>query len=212
VTAFYRLERGRLTIGASTTIASYWLPSCLVEFQRQYPGIEVAVVSANTRHIAAMLLDCAVDVALVEGPVADARLDCRPWRSEEMIIVMPGGAVAGGQEAVDLARLADRVWVMRERGSGSRDATDRVLAELGVVAPKTIEVGSNEAIVQTVAAGGGLGLVPKICARDQLALGRVRRLALERGPILRALHRVRLPQRPVSQAALAFEALIADGR
>ncbi len=211
VKAFYRLERGRLVIGASTTIASYWLPSCLVDFQRRYPGVELAVVSANTRRIAEMLLDCAVDVALVEGPVADPRLDCRPWRSEEMIVVAPGGVVAEAQ-ASDSPALAERVWVVRERGSGSRDATERLLAELGVAAPRTIEVGSNEAIVQTVAAGAGLGVVPRICARDQLALGRVRRFPLARDPIVRELYRLRLPQRPVSQAALAFEAMIGEGR
>lgn len=210
VKAFYNLERGRLTIGASTTIATYWLPPHLVAFQRRYPGIELRVMSANTSQIAELLLDCAVDVALVEGPVADPRLDSRLWRDEEMIVVAPGQPAARAGGSADAAALGEELWVVRERGSGSREATDRLLAELGLAAPKTIEVGSNEAIVQTVAAGIGLGVVPRVCARDQLALGRVRRLALDRGPIRRDLYRVRLPQRPVSQAALAFEALLAQ--
>jgi DNA-binding transcriptional LysR family regulator len=212
VRAYCALDRGQLTIGASTTIATYWLPPRLVAFQRLHPGIGLSLVSANTRRIAELLLDCEIDVALVEGPIADARLETRPWREEEMIVVAPGRAGPARSKALKPAALAGEVWVLRERGSGSREVTDAVLAGFGITAPRTIEVGSNEAVVQTVAAGMGLGLVPRICARDQLALGRVRELRFESGPIRRQLHRVRLPQRPVSQAALAFEAMIAaDG-
>lgn len=206
VKSYYALERGRLVIGASTTIATYWLPSCLVAFHARHPAIEISVLSANTRSITELLLDCRVDVALVEGEVADKRVEIRPWRSEEMIVVAPREAPGG---AGDSAAPETRTWVMRESGSGSRAAAERILAEAGIVAPQVVEVGSNEAIVQAVAAGMGLGLVPRICARDQLALGRVRRFALGGGPYSRQLYRMRLPQRPVSQSALAFEALLA---
>lgn len=206
VRSYYTLERGQLVIGASTTIATYWLPPCLVAFHARHPGIAISVVSANTRHITEELLECRIDVALVEGEVADPRVDIRPWRSEEMIVVAPREAPG---EAVAGAAPETRTWVMRERGSGSRAAAERILAEAGVMAPQVVEVGSNEAIVQAVAAGIGLGLVPRICARDQLALGRVRRYALGGGPYTRQLYRMRLPQRPVSQSALAFEALLA---
>ena len=55
-------------------------------------------------------------------------------------------------------------------------------------------------------------MVPRICARDQLALGRIRRLHLGGAAIQRTLYRIRLPERPISPAALAFEALIADAQ
>lgn len=206
VKSYYALERGRLVIGASTTIATYWLPPCLVDFHRRHPGIALSVVSANTRRITELLLDCRIDVALVEGEVDDPRVEIRPWRTEEMIALAPRGTPpdAGAPSAPEAW-----TWVMRERGSGSRAAAERILADAGIAAPRVVEVGSNEAIVQAVAAGIGLGLVPRICARDQLALGRVRKFALGGGPYDRQLYRMRLPQRPVSQSALAFEALLA---
>lgn len=210
IRAFGSLEGGQLTIGASTTIATYWLPPYVTRFHCRYPGIELRVVSANTRHIAEQLLDCEIDVALVEGPVADARFDTRPWREDEMIVVVPRDQGLSADRVVATDVLAAQTWIVRERGSGSREATDAVLAGLGIVAPRTLEVGSNEAIVQTVAAGTGFGLVPRICARDQLALGRVRRIMPGQGPIRRQLFRMRLPQRPVSHAALAFEALLTE--
>jgi len=212
VQSFRTLDRGRLTIGASTTIATYWLPPFLARFHDRYPGIDLCVVSANTRQIADQLLDCEIDVALVEGPVTDERFDTRVWREDEMIVVVPREQSWSAERVIDADVLADQLWIVREQGSGSREATDEVLRRLGITPPQTIEVGSNEAIVQTVAAGVGLGLVPHICALDQLALGRVQRILPAKAPIRRQLYRVRLPQRPVSQAALAFEALIAEPR
>ncbi len=211
VRAYAGLARGRLVIGASTTIASYWLPPYLVAFGDRHPGVSLQVRAANTQQVVELLLDCAVDVALVEGEPGEAPVECRPWRQEEMIVLGP--REAPGETA---APLAARRWIVREPGSGSRAATERLLAEIGLDSPALLEVGSNEAVVQAVAAGAGVGLVPRICARDQLALGRVRRLALEggaaqRAPIRRQLYRLRLPQRPVSTAALAFEALLGEG-
>lgn len=210
IQSFGSLDRGQLTIGASTTIATYWLPPYLAKFHERYPGIALRLVSANTAHIAEQLLDCVIDVALVEGPVADSRFEARAWREDEMVVVASRDHHLPADSVIAPTALAEQLWVVREKGSGSREATDSVLAELGITAPDTIEVGSNEAIVQTVAAGTGLGLVPRICARDQLALGRVHRILPSKGPILRQLYRMRLPQRPVSHAALAFEALLLE--
>lgn len=210
IRAFSTLDRGQLTIGASTTIATYWLPPLLVNFHLQHPNVELRVISGNTQQIADLLLDCRIDVALVEGEIADVRLERRVWRRDEMIIVAPRAFDLPANGPFHPAVLSDHTWVMRERGSGSRTATDRVLDELGLTPERTMEVGSNEAIVQTVAAGQGLGLVPRICARDQLALGRIRRLNPACGNIQRTLYRMRLPERPISSAALAFEALITD--
>jgi DNA-binding transcriptional LysR family regulator len=210
--AYSSLDRGRLTIGASTTIATYWMPSFLVDFHARHPRLELQLVAGNTRQIADLLLDCRVDVALVEGEVDDTRLQRRIWRREEMVIVAPRDLDLSSGDRFRPADLAQHTWIVRERGSGSRTATDRVLDELGLTPAHTMEVGSNEAIVQSVAAGGGLGLVPRICARDQLALGRVRRLHPGGAAIQRTLYRIRLPERPLGPAALAFEALIANAQ
>ncbi|MFT3734342.1 MAG: LysR family transcriptional regulator [Rhodocyclaceae bacterium] len=207
VQSFYEMERGTLTIGASTTIATYWMPPFIADFTRDNPGVNVRLMSGNTQAVAQWLLDCAVDVALVEGPVIDERLESRIWRHEHMVIVGPRGR-ADGDCTVEPATLSGEQWILREPGSGSREVVERELLRLGITPARTLEVGNNEAIVQSVAAGLGLGMVPRVCAADQLALGKVTALSLTTGELSRELYRLRLPRRPISQAALAFEALI----
>lgn len=207
VQSFYEMERGTLTIGASTTIATYWLPPFIADFSRDNPGVTVRLLSGNTQAVAQWLLDCAVDVALVEGPVIDERLESRVWRQEHMVIVAPR-STPDGDHTIDAAKLSGANWILREPGSGSREVVERELLRLGIEPKRTLEVGNNEAIVQSVAAGLGLGMVPRVCAADQLALGKVTALSLASGELSRELYRLRLPRRPISQAALAFEALI----
>lgn len=207
VQSFYSMERGTLTIGASTTIATYWMPPLIARFAKAHPGIQIRVQSSNTQGVAQRLIDCEVDVALVEGPVEDERLESRPWREEAMLIVAPPGSPLASRR-FSAKTLAGANWIMREPGSGSREVVERTLGELDVRIERSLEVGSNEAILQSVAAGLGLGMVPQITAADLLALGRVTEIVTPQA-LSRTLYRLRLPRRPVSQAALAFEAMIA---
>ena len=201
--AFKNLERGRLIVGASTTVASYWLAPYLKKFSDKHPGVDIQVVGANTESVAQLLLDCKVDVALVEGEVNDERIETRLWRTEEMVAIAPSF-----ESSIRKRELEQQVWILREQGSGSRNVAEQLLLNMGIQAQRTFEMNSNEAIIQAVAAGCGVGIVPKITARDQLALRRVKRFALGSGKMERPLFRLRLPHRPLSNAALAFEALL----
>lgn len=201
--AYKNLERGRLIVGASTTVASYWLAPYLRKFSDKHPGVNIQVVGANTESVAQLLLDCKVDVALVEGLIEDERIEARLWRTEEMVAIAPSF-----DQPLRKKEMDQQVWILREQGSGSRHVTEQLLSNLGIQAGRTLEMNSNEAIIQTVAAGCGVGIVPKITARDQLALRRVKRFALGTGKMERPLYRLRLPHRPLSNAALAFEAML----
>ena len=201
--AFKNLERGRLIVGASTTVASYWLAPYLKKFSDKHPGVGVQVVGANTENVAQLLLDCKVDVALVEGDVNDERIETRLWRTEEMVAIAPSFENGARKREPE-----QQVWILREQGSGSRKVAEQLLQNMGIQAQRTLEMNSNEAIIQAVAAGCGVGIVPKITARDQLALRRVKRFALGSGKMERPLFRLRLPHRPLSNVALAFEALL----
>ncbi|KAF7600857.1 MAG: LysR family transcriptional regulator [Candidatus Dactylopiibacterium carminicum] len=207
VQAYSELERGNLTIGASTTIAAYWLPGLIADFAKRYPGIRVRLLSGNTRQVAQWLIDCDVDVALVEGGIEDERVEVRPWRRERMLVIAAPDALPAGR-ALEAGELAGQLWLLREPGSGSRGVVEHELARLGIQPARTLEAGGNEILVQMAAAGLGVAMVPEAAAADAIALGRVTNIPLRSGEISRELFRLRLPRRPVSQGALAFEAMI----
>jgi DNA-binding transcriptional LysR family regulator len=204
------LKRGTLRVAASTTIATYILPAYLGRFRTRHAGIRINSTNANTRAVLRLLLEFRVDVALVEGPVNHPRVDVVPWREDELVVIAHPHHPLLDALRVEPRALAELPFLVRERGSGTREVSERALALHGVQLSNTIRVGGTEAIKQAVAAGLGFGIVSRAAARDQLALGRIAVLAVDGLVIRRALTQLRLRDRPVSGAARELEQLLAE--
>lgn len=204
-----KLRRGTLTLGASTTIASYWLPPCLARFAADFPFAAPRVVVGNTHEIVEQLLDCRVDVALVEGTVDDARIQVDHWRDDEMMIAIAPTLVPPVDQPERLNWLRSQRWIVREEGSGTRDAVRGHLASLGIEIVDVLEVGSNEAIARMVAGGVGIAMLPKVVIEDLVLLDRLKVLSVHPDVcLLRPLYRLVLRDRPRSPLAAAFESIL----
>jgi DNA-binding transcriptional LysR family regulator len=202
------LEGGRVRIGASTTIATYLLPPVLADFRTRHPAVKLRLVSANTRAIAALVLERRVDVALVEGPVGDARFELRRWRADELVVIVPAGHRLARRRSVQLAQLAAEPFIVRERGSGTRDVAERAFLAHGIQPPIALTLASTEAIKQAVAAGLGLAVVSRAAASDQIALGHLAALRIAGFEMRRDLTELRLRGRTLGAPAEAFARLL----
>jgi DNA-binding transcriptional LysR family regulator len=203
------LERGALTVGASTTVADYHLPPLLARFHAAHPAVSLRLVNGNTHEVAELLVALDVDVAIVEGPVDDPRLESIVWRHEDMDLVAGAGHRLAARDMVGAGDLRDEVFVMREPGSGTRDVAEAALASLGVRATRIVEAGSTQAIKHMVAAGLGLTIAPLVATADLIALGRLRVLPVPRTPAFRrVLWRLRMRSRQPGAAAREFEAML----
>lgn len=203
------LDTGSLRIGASTTIATYMIAEYLGIFRRKYPGIELHLVSANTRDIAELMLAHDIEIALVEGPVEDQDLESRPWRTDVMsLITSPTHPFASAEGPIEPGALEDEILIVREPGSGSREVVAQALANHGVEPKRTLEIGSTEAIKQAVAYGVGVAIVSTATIDDQIRLGRLKLIAMKDLQIARTLWQLKAPARMETPAALAFERII----
>ncbi len=200
------LKRGKLTLGASTTIAGYWLPVYLAAFCRKHSSVELCVQVGNTQAMKQALIDCSIDLALVEGPVTDPRINAALWRNEELkIIAHPNISLPRKQPELDVEKLNQQVWLMREPGSGTRDVTENSMRTLGIHPQATIELGSNEGIARSVAAGAGIAMLPLPVVRELIMLQEVNALQLpEALSLSRPLYLLQLQDRPVPPLSRAF--------
>jgi molybdate transport repressor ModE-like protein len=201
------LQRGRLSVGASTTIAGYWLPAYAAEFTRQFSAIQLQIRVGNTQTVGRALIDCEVDVALVEGQVNDPRIVATHWRDDELQIIAPPHAAPAQRRRPSAKELNAQVWLVREPGSGTREVTDRLLRTQGIEPQRTIEFGSNEGIARAVAAGLGIAMLPVRAVRELLHMRELRTLT-PLHPSARALTRplllLQLRERPASALVRAF--------
>ena len=206
------LERGVLRVAASTTIATYLLPPVLGRFHQAHPRIRIRVTSANTRMVLRMLVRFQVDVALVEGQVSHERVRVHDWREDELVVIAHPSHELFSVARVDMPLLGDQRFLVREPGSGTREVTERALAEHGVRLTNTMRVGGTEAIKQAVAAGLGLAIVSRAAAEDQLVLGKIAVLPVPGLTIRRRLTRLTLQGRTSSAAAGELEAMLDEGQ
>lgn len=203
------LGSGILRIGASTTIATYMIPTYLGIFHRAYPGIELIIISANTREIAALLIKHEVDVALVEGPVEEPGIVSEAWRKDEMVLIAsPDHIFANAAEPIDPGRISGEIFIIREPGSGSREVVTEALSTHQIHPLRRLEVGSTEAIKQLVAGGLGVAMISVATIRDQVALGTLIVVPVRDVQIERVLWRLNVPGRLSNPATAAFDKLI----
>ena len=158
-----------VTIGALETIATARLAPWISDFQASHPDIELRLKIAGSGDLLRKLGDGEIDVAFCfdRDDKADERLARRTIAAEPLILVGPPGSTAG-----DLTALAGMRFIVTEAGCVYRHLFEKAFADAGMATPKrATEVGSIGTIVRLVAAGAGLGLVPRLAVADALDRG-----------------------------------------
>ena len=161
-----RAAIGRLRIGATLTIGNHLVAPLMARFMREHSGAELALVVANTEEIARKVANFEIDVGLVEGEIQHPDLELTPWRDDELVVFCAPGHRYAKKRALTDADLRNAQWIVRERGSGTRQTFDRamhgLLADLDIV----LALEHTEAIRGAVAAGLGLGCVSRIALQE----------------------------------------------
>ena len=206
------LKRGSLKLWASQTIAAYWLPPVLHRFRLRHPGIALELRQGNTAEVAAAVAACAADMGFVEGAVADPALVAEPVGEDELVLVVGVHNPFSGASRPAADVLAGFDWVLREQGSGTRQAMEAGLAELGLDPHHlrvTLELPSNEAVCTAVAAGAGATIISRLAAAPRVALGE---LAILGAPLARrAFCALRPGDRRKGRAEEALLRMIREG-
>jgi DNA-binding transcriptional LysR family regulator len=202
--------RGRLAIGASTTIGTYLLPGVLAEFWRRHPGIELLVEVGNTEQVHRRLAGRELDVGLTEGFVEEEGLDAEIFHRDELVVIAAPGHRLAGQPRVPLSAVREEPFILREPGSGTRAVEERALARLQVPVRVAMALGSTEAIKRVVAAGVGLAVVSRLAVGVECAAGTLAVLAVAGLRLDRPLHLVRRQGRRDGPALQAFCAVLRE--
>ncbi len=164
---------GELLVGGSTTIANYLLPSLLGDFARQYPLTRVQLIVGNTQQVAELLISGQLDIAFVEGPCHSRGLLAVPWRDDELVVVAGAEHPWAMEKSVTPEQLAVGSWIMREKGSGTREIFEDAMEKAGISYMIALEFGHTEAIKNGVAAGLGVSCLSRIAVERELKDGRL---------------------------------------
>jgi len=181
-----RVVTGIVTIGASTTVARYFVPRIFVRFHHYHPTTALKLVVGNTETVLNQLREHRLGLGLVEGLTRSPGLHLETFVRDEIIPVcaarIPDVKLRRAIEAVKSASdLVGLPLIWRESGAGLRAVVERNLEEKGVDLRKLdyrFELGSSEAIKALVIAGLGVAFLSSWEIQQEIALGFARRLQI----------------------------------
>ena len=209
LSALQGVERGRLKLAILTTV-KYTVPKLLGGFCAAHPGIEVSMVVGNRENLLQRLARNDDDLYIMGQPPEHMELICEDFADNPLVLVAPPNHPLAAQTAIAPDALNGAPFIMREPGSGTRLTTERFFTEAGVEVVNRLEVGSNEAIKQTVAGGLGLAVLSATTVVSELTLGELVKLDVQGFPLMRHWHLVYARGKRLSPAALAFKRWLAE--
>ncbi|MFZ5815571.1 MAG: LysR family transcriptional regulator [Bacillota bacterium] len=172
-------ERGRIVLGAVTTVGLGLLPPILSEFNRLYPNTRIQVKAGRTQETLARLLEGEIEMAVLPNPVSHPRLKCIPLRKDRVLLVCAPEKRGSLPDPLPLNMLGQIDMISFQAPSRFRTFVDAILEQHGVYPNVTMEFDSHEAVRMMVEAGFGVALVPESAVTQDLAEGRVVEVKVE---------------------------------
>lgn len=206
ITALSGEVSGRLAIAASTTPGVYVIPRLLGGFLDQYPEVGATISVHDTAEVVEAVESGAAQIGVTGATVRTARVSFEEVGTDQIIAIAPPGHLLANARRVDMADLAEATWIFRERGSGTRQIAEKMLADHGLDVHElrvAVELGTGEAIVSAVEGGLGIAMLSRYVAAKALAAGSVKQIDVTDLPQLRPFYMV-LPKATPTRAAAAF--------
>ena len=205
INAMRGLTQGRLRVAMVST-AKYFVPRLLGSFCAAHPGIDISLEVLNRDGVLQRLRDDLDDLYVMSVPPTDIALDDRTFLDNPLVVIAHAGHPLASRRRVALQALAGERFILRERGSGTRLATDRYFATQRFAPALRMELGSNEAIKESVAAQLGVAVLSRHALRAEELAHELCVLPVTGTPIRSQWHVVHPRARRLSPIAGVFHA------
>ncbi len=202
VDALKARRAGRLRVVASLTIAEYLLPSWLEKFLRNRPDDSIKLEVANSSVVLERLSAHDADLGFIESPVPTPNMGSKVIGVDRLIAVVSPVHPWTRRKSVAVEELSSTPLVVRERGSGTREALELELSRLGFEAPNSaLELGSTSAVRSAVVSGTSPTVISERAVSADLAAGSLVEIAIDGLRVDRELRAVWPKTRPLPQLA-----------
>ena len=203
------IKKGRIDLAIVST-AKYFVPMLLVRFSKLLPGIEIKLRIDNRENILGMLSRSEIDLVIMGR--APTTLDCEatPFATNPLGIVCAPDHPLARRKRLSIDALKDYEFVVREQGSGTRAAMERLFAQHDLPLRVVMEMPSNETIKQAVMAGMGLSFLSLRTVRHELAAGHLALVDISGMPIVGKWYVTHLSQKKLSPAAKSFKSFLIE--
>lgn len=164
--------RGTIRVGATLTIGNYLMLPLVSRFKRAHPLIDLQLHVANTTEIANQIANFELDIGFLEGKYNHPHLEAAVWQQDELVVFCRPEHPLAQQRQLQPSNLSNCEWILREPGSGTRQAFDHMMYGYEDKLNIFLELEHTEAIKRAIETDDCLGCLSRITLQEALATGR----------------------------------------
>ena len=198
-----RIPRGEIIVGANEGTCLHILPEVFADFKKQYPDVSVNIKRADYGKILESVIDNSVDFGVVSLPVTDNRLTVVLIHRDELVIIAPPDHPLGKMKSATMADVR-RFPIVVPKAGHTRDALDQLFHDRRMKPNYTMELDSSELLKRFVAAGVGVGFIPRSSIQEDVRAKALVAIPMADAQVRRDLALVFRKDKALSRAALAF--------
>ena len=200
--------RGELSLGASTIPGEYYLPKLMGDFKQEHPHFAISLKIADTKEIVQYVLEGIVEFGMTGGKWNQSSLRYERFGEDLIIVIGPPNHPLIEKKKVDLGALSKEPWIIREEGSGTQMAVEKVLRREGKSLKQfnvVMEMGSTSSVKEGVKAGLGLAFISQKAVEEELNRSRLFQIRVEGiEPVSRQIYIVTHQGRTLSPIGTEF--------
>jgi DNA-binding transcriptional LysR family regulator len=162
---------GLMKIGATLTVGNYLATILVARFLHEHPESRIQLQVHNTSTIVQQVANHELDLGLIEGDCNHPDIEVVPWVADELVVFCAPTHELANQSKVTLEQLLQLPWILREKGSGTRETFDRVFHGYHSELKIRLELEHTEAIKRAVESGLGIGCISRLALKDAFKRG-----------------------------------------
>lgn len=196
-------KQGQLRLAVITT-AKYFIPRLLGAFCQKYPGVDVSLQVTNHQQIQRRMLENQDDLYVLSQSPDGIELCSTAFLDNPLVVIARADHPLAGERNIPIKCLNNEPFVMREQGSGTRQAVQKLFGKHKISVKVKLELGSNEAIKQAIAGGLGISVLSEHCLISEGMTGELAILDVKNFPIQRQWYAAHLTGKQLSVIAQTF--------
>lgn len=162
---------GYMKIGATLTVGNYLTTLLVARFLQEHPESRIQLQVHNTSTIVQQIVNHELDLGLIEGDTHHPDIEVQPWIADELVVFSAPDHPLAKAKSISMEQLLQEQWILREKGSGTRETFDRALHNNHSKLNIRLELEHTEAIKRAVESGLGIGCISRLALKDAFSRG-----------------------------------------
>lgn len=162
---------GHMKIGATLTVGNYLVTLLVARFLQTHPDSRIQLQVHNTSAIVQKIANHELDLGMIEGDCDHPDIEVQPWLADELVVFSAPSHPLANLRKVTTEQLLLESWILREKGSGTRETFNRAFHNYNARLNIRLELEHTEAIKLAVESGLGIGCISRLALKDAFKRG-----------------------------------------